>query len=106
MAKLDRIFHALADPTRRSVVERLCSGPATVSDLARPHRMALPSFLKHLGVLEAAGLVTSDKQGRVRWCRLRGGGLRPVAGWMADKRALWEGRTDRLADFVETETEK
>ncbi len=102
MANLDRIFHALSDPTRRAVVERLRTGSATVSELAQPFDMTLPSFLKHLGVLERAGLIASDKSGRTRRCRLTDGALLPLSDWMADQRALWEGRTDRLAAFVET----
>ncbi|TRW97633.1 winged helix-turn-helix transcriptional regulator [Paracoccus sp. M683] len=101
MANLDRIFHALSDPTRRAVIERLRDGGASVSELAQPFDMALPSFLKHLGVLERAGLIESDKQGRTRHCHLADGALVPVSAWMADQRALWEGRTDRLAAFVE-----
>lgn len=101
MANLDRIFHALSDPTRRAVVERLREGPATVSELAQPFGMALPSFLKHLTVLERAGLTASDKPGRTRRCRLADDALVPVSAWMADQRALWEGRTERLAAFVE-----
>lgn len=100
MANLDRIFHALADPTRRAVIERLRGGPLTVSDLAAPFGMALPSFLKHLRVLETAGLIDTDKAGRVRHCRLADGALLPVEGWLADQRALWEGRSDRLEAFV------
>lgn len=102
MANLDRIFHALADPTRRAVVERLRDGSATVSELAEPFGMALPSFMKHLTVLERAGLTQSDKSGRTRRCRLIDDALLPVSDWMADQRALWEGRTERLAAFVET----
>lgn len=101
MANLDRIFHALSDPTRRAVVERLREGPATVTELAQPFDMALPSFLKHLTVLERAGLTESDKPGRSRRCRLADDALVPVSAWMADQRALWEGRTERLAAFVE-----
>lgn len=101
MANLDRLFHALSDPTRRAVVERLRHGPAPVTTLAEPFAMALPSFLKHLTVLEAAGLIATDKQGRTRHCRLADGALVPVSAWMADQRALWEGRTERLAAFVE-----
>lgn len=101
MANLDRIFHALSDPTRRAVVERLRQGSATVSELAQPFDMAMPSFLKHLTVLESAGLLESSKQGRTRLCRAADGALLPVSAWMADQRALWQGRTDRLADFVE-----
>lgn len=102
MANLDRIFHALSDPTRRAVVEQLRHGSATVSELARPFDMALPSFIKHLAVLERAGLTQSDKPGRTRYCRLTDDALLPVSDWLADQTALWEGRTERLAAFVET----
>ena len=103
MANLDRMFHALSDPTRRAVVERLRHGDAPVSTLAQPFDMALPSFLKHLTVLERAGLIETDKQGRTRHCRLADDALLPLSAWMADQRALWEGRTERLAAFVENE---
>lgn len=95
-ATLVSVFHALADPTRRAVVQRLAKGAATVSDLARPFDMALPSFLKHIGVLEAAGLIGSTKTGRVRTCRLRR--QRPAAAerWFEAQRALWEDRYDNL----------
>ena len=105
MANLDRMFQALSDPTRRAVVERLRHGPAPVSALAQPFEMALPSFMKHLTVLERAGLIETDKQGRTRQCRLTDGALMPLTAWMADQRALWEGRTERLAAFVENKDE-
>lgn len=105
MVNLDRLFHALSDPTRRAVVERLIAGPLPVSTLAEPFPMALPSFLKHLGVLESAELVVSDKKGRVRHCRISDGGLVPVEAWLADQRAIWEGRSDRLAAFVTRQKE-
>lgn len=101
MANLDRLFHALSDPTRRAVIERLQHGPAPVTALAEPFAMALPSFLKHLTVLERSGLIATDKQGRIRHVRLAEGALVPISAWMADQQALWEGRTGRLAAFVE-----
>jgi DNA-binding transcriptional ArsR family regulator len=97
---IDRVFHALADPTRRQVVERLVSGPATTSELARPFDMSLPSFTQHLGVLEKAGLVTSSKTGRVRTYQLARVALELVDGWLADQRRLWERRLDQLDTFV------
>lgn len=104
MANLDRLFHALSDPTRRAVIEQLiATGPQPVSILASSFPMALPSFLKHLRALEAAGVITSEKRGRVRLCRLRSEALLPMQDWLADHRSLWEGRADRLADFVEGE---
>lgn len=95
-ASLDSVFHVLADPTRRAVVARLVRGPATVGELAQPFDMALPSFLKHIGVLEASGLITSRKAGRVRTCTLRPERLTAAERWLRDQRALWEGRYENL----------
>ena len=100
--ELDQVFQALSDPTRRKVIERLVSSAATTSELAEPFEMALPSFLQHLKVLERAGLVTSSKEGRVRTYRLASSGLEHADGWLADQRRLWEGRLDRLDDFLST----
>jgi DNA-binding transcriptional ArsR family regulator len=102
MANLDRAFQALADPTRRAVVARLTSGPASVSELA-PANMALPSFLQHLKMLEQAGLVRSEKQGRVRTCHIEGATLRNVEDWMRQRRREWENRLDRLSEFLANE---
>jgi DNA-binding transcriptional ArsR family regulator len=102
IAQLDAAFHALADPTRRAVVHRLCRGSATVSELAAPFDMALPSFLKHLGVLEAAGLVGSKKVGRVRTCTLQRKTIAAVERWLDAQRALWEGRYRNLDDLLTT----
>lgn len=99
-AQLDQVFRALADPTRRQVVERLVSGPASTSDLAEPFEMALPSFLQHLSVLEKAGLVTSTKTGRVRTYQLAPAALEAADGWLADQRRLWERRLDQLDDVL------
>ncbi|CAG9179349.1 ArsR/SmtB family transcription factor [Cupriavidus pinatubonensis] len=98
---LDQVFLALGDPTRRAVVTRLGLGAASVKELAAPFAMALPSFLKHLSVLERSGLVRSHKQGRVRMCELEPATLQAAETWMAEQRAIWEARTDRLADYVE-----
>lgn len=98
---LDRVFHALADPTRRAVIQRLGEGPAAVTDLARPFDMALPSFMNHIAVLEDCGLIASRKVGRVRTCRIRPKRLSQAESWIAEQRALWEGRTDRLAAYAE-----
>ena len=100
-SSLDTVFHALADPTRRSVVQRLGTGQATVSELAKPFDMALPSFMKHLRVLEASGLIRSQKRGRVRTCQINAKKLLTAQTWIAKQRALWEGRADRLTDYVE-----
>lgn len=102
MANLDSIFHGLADPTRRAVIARLAKGPAPVSELAAPHGMALPSFLKHLKVLETAGWIESGKAGRVRTCRLRPETARAAEGWLCEQRAHWEARLDRLDAFLTT----
>lgn len=98
--RLDLLFTALGDPTRRAILSRLARGPASVSELAGPHGMALPSFLKHLRRLEAAGLVTSAKAGRVRSCALSPDAFAPVQDWLGEQRAIWEGRLDRLDDYV------
>lgn len=94
--QLDTFFAALADPTRRAVIERLAGGPATVTELAQPHDMALPSFMRHLHVLETTGLVRSVKKGRVRTCHIEAAPLIEAQGWLAWQRAVWEGRLDRL----------
>ena len=99
---IDRVFSTLSDPTRRAVVERLASGPASVSELAEPHDMALPSFLKHIDVLERAGLVTSEKVGRTRICDLRADALAPVETWLDHQRRVWEARLDRLDALAAT----
>lgn len=97
---LDAFFAALADPTRRAVIERLMSGPAPVSDLHAPHDMALPSFLKHLNKLEAAGLVRSIKQGRTRMVHIEAAPLAAAEDWLARQRRIWEQRTNRLEAFA------
>lgn len=99
--QMDDFFAALADPTRRAVVERLVAGPATVTDLHDGHDMALPSFLKHLTRLEEAGLVHSEKRGRVRTVSLQPEPLAKAEAWLATQRKLWEARTDRLAALAE-----
>lgn len=100
---LDLAFHALADPTRRAVIGRLMQGPAPVGDLAGPFPIGLPAFLKHLKVLEESGWIRSQKRGRVRTCHVIPERLCAAEGWLAEQRAVWEGRTDRLADYVETQ---
>ncbi len=104
--QLDRIFHALADPTRRAVVAKLCAGPAAMSELAQPFKMALPSFAQHLDVLEECGLVKSTKAGRVRTYQLTPRNLEKAEKWMRDQRALWERRLDQLDSFLQTLKEK
>jgi DNA-binding transcriptional ArsR family regulator len=100
---LDAAFHALADPTRRAVVSRLMKGPAPVKELAAPFEMGLPSFMKHLRVLEDDGLISSEKVGRVRTCRINAEKLAAAESWLSEQRALWQARTDRLADYVENQ---
>ena len=98
---LDLAFQALADPTRRAMVERLSRGPASVSELARPFEMALPTVVQHLGVLEKAGIVTSSKVGRVRTYQLVPGALDPAADWIGRQRLPAERRLDRLGAFLD-----
>lgn len=100
-ADLDQLFQALANPTRRAVVERLGRGPAAMTELARPFPMALASFSQHLDVLEACGLVRSRKRGRVRTFTIRPDRLRLVDGWLDAQRDLWERRLDQLDEFLE-----
>ena len=101
-ADLDRLFHALADPARRAMVERLSRGPAPVSELARPLPMSLPSAMQHLGVLEAAGLVRSQKVGRVRTCAIEPQALSQAEQWINARRIEWERRLDRLGDYLKS----
>jgi DNA-binding transcriptional ArsR family regulator len=101
--RVDRVFHALADPSRRMIVERLSDGPASVSELARPLPMSLPAVTQHLQVLEDSGLVRSEKVGRVRTCRIEPRALRPLERWLSDRRATWERRLDRLGDYLADE---
>jgi DNA-binding transcriptional ArsR family regulator len=98
--QLDQVFHALADPTRRGMVERLVRGPATVSELSRPLTISLPAVLQHLQVLEASGLVRSEKAGRVRTCRIEPDALRAAEAWVTGQRTAWETRLDRLGDYL------
>ena len=106
LTSLDSAFHALADPTRRAVIAKLITGPAAVKDLAAPFDMGLPSFLKHVKVLEDSGLIGSDKVGRVRICRLIPKRLAAAENWLSEQRIIWEGRTDRLAAYVESKHRK
>jgi DNA-binding transcriptional ArsR family regulator len=99
-AQLDRAFHALADPTRRLMLEQLSRGPASVSTLAEPFAMSLPAVLQHLQILEASGLVRSEKAGRVRTCRLEPTALRTAESWIAARRTSWESRLDRLGNYL------
>jgi DNA-binding transcriptional ArsR family regulator len=105
-SSLDQVFQALADPTRRDMVERLARGPASVSDLARPLDMSLPAVMQHLQVLEASGLVRSEKVGRVRTCRIEPKALSNAERWFAGRRAMWERRFDRLDALLADEKPK
>ena len=98
--RLDLTFQALADPTRRAIVERLSSGPASVSDLAEPLPMSLPAVVQHLQVLEGSGLVRTEKRGRVRTCRIEARALSDVERWITERRTSWERRLDRLGDAL------
>ena len=94
------MFQALADPARRTMVDRLCRGPASVSELAAPLDMTLAAVVQHVQVLEASGLVASEKVGRVRTCRIEPAVLRSVEHWIAERRTDWERRLDRLGDVL------
>jgi DNA-binding transcriptional ArsR family regulator len=95
-----RVFQALADPTRRAIVERLVRGPASVTALAEPLTMSLPAVMQHLQVLEAAGVIVTEKAGRVRSCRIDPAALRAAERWLSGQRTEWERRLDRLDDYL------
>jgi DNA-binding transcriptional ArsR family regulator len=97
---LDRVFHALAEPSRRGLVERLSTGPASVTELAAPLPITLAAVLQHVQILEAAGIVRTEKVGRVRRCRLEPARLRPVEHWIAERMANWQEAFDRLGDVI------
>jgi DNA-binding transcriptional ArsR family regulator len=99
--QLDQAFHALADSNRRAIVARLTRGAASVSELAAPLEVSLPTVLQHVDVLQRSGLVRSEKVGRVRTCRLEPGPMRVVECWLAGHRAIWEGRLDLLGDVLD-----
>jgi DNA-binding transcriptional ArsR family regulator len=98
--EVEILFHALADSSRRAMVDRLTSGPASVSELARPLSMSLPAVVQHLHVLEASGLVRSEKLGRVRTCTIEPGALRATERWLAERRTFWEESLDRLGEYL------
>jgi DNA-binding transcriptional ArsR family regulator len=102
LTPLDRAFQALADPTRRAMVERLTRGPASVGELKRPLAMSLPAVMQHLAVLETSGLVVSQKAGRVRTCRVNLPALTEAERWIAERRLEWERRLDRLGEYLES----
>ncbi|MGA9869882.1 MAG: metalloregulator ArsR/SmtB family transcription factor [Rhodococcus sp. (in: high G+C Gram-positive bacteria)] len=98
--RLDTVFATLSDPTRRAVIDRLSTGPASVSELAGPFDMALPSFMKHVRMLEQSGWISTRKTGRVRICALDTTPFSVVDDWLQRHRAMWEQHTDRLENFV------
>ncbi len=100
---LDRVFQSLADPTRRGLMERLAAGPSSVSELARPLPMSLPAVVQHLQVLEAGGLVRSEKTGRVRTYRIETAALAQAEAWIAGRRQMWSRALDRLGEFLAEE---
>jgi DNA-binding transcriptional ArsR family regulator len=102
MANLDHVFQSLSDGTRRAVITRLVKGPASIGDLSKTHSMALPSFMKHIRVLEESGIVISRKTGRVRICELRPETLALAQDWLEKERRVWEARLNQLDEFVET----
>jgi DNA-binding transcriptional ArsR family regulator len=97
---IDRVFHALGDPSRRAIVEKLSEGPTSVSRLAEPLNITLAAVVQHLQVLEESGLVQTEKVGRVRTCRLENAGLSVMEQWIADRRSMWDRRFDRLGDLL------
>ena len=103
---LDRTFQALADRSRRSMVDRLTAGPASVSELAEPLTMSLAAVVQHVQVLEACGLVATEKVGRTRMCRIESGAMTAAERWISDRRRSWEVRLDRLGDELATEPTK
>lgn len=105
-AALDRVFHALADPARRVMVDRLTRGPATVGELAKPLAMSLPAVMQHLQVLEISGLVRSEKTGRERTCRIEPKALRTAEQWIAERRTFWEHRLDKLGEILAEYSDK
>jgi DNA-binding transcriptional ArsR family regulator len=100
---LDDVFHALADPTRRQLVERLTRGAASVSELAEPLDMSLPGVMQHLKVLDDAGLTVSEKRGRVRWRRLNAEALASAEAWIGERRRLWTARLDALQRHLQAD---
>ena len=102
-AKINRVFQALGDPTRRMIVEKLSEGPVSVSELAKPLKITLAAVVQHLQILEKSGLITTEKLGRVRTCRMEPLGLSLVEKWIAERRSTWEKRFDRLSDVLDEE---
>ena len=101
---LDRVFHALADPTRRAMIERLGRSPASVSELAQPATISLAAIVQHVQILEACGLVRTEKVGRTRTCRINAAALTAAERWLEARRNEWSGHLDRLGDFLKKDT--
>src|SRR5271167_123411 len=104
--EVDLLFQALADPSRRAMVDRLTRGPASVSELARPLAISLPAVIQHLHVLEASGVVRSNKVGRVRTCEIEPLALSTAERWIGERRATWEARLDRLGQFLAADSDE
>ena len=98
---LDLAFHALADATRRGIIDRLSQGPASVSELAKPYGSSLAAIHQHVQILQASGLITTEKHGRTRECRISGEAVLRVETWLSERRTLWENRFDRLGRLLE-----
>ena len=105
-ANIDRVFHALGDPTRRALLEKLSEGPVSVSRLAEPLAITLAAVVQHLQVLEESGLVHTEKLGRVRTCRIEPAGLKVAEQWIVDRRSIWERRLDRLGELLAESSER
>jgi DNA-binding transcriptional ArsR family regulator len=103
---IDVVFHALSDANRRAMIDRLLDGPVSVSELARPLAISLPAVVQHLHVLEASGVVRSHKVGRVRTCEIEPLALSTAERWISERRATWEGRLDRLGEFLAGDTDE
>jgi len=105
-ANIDRVFHALGDPTRRALLEKLSEGPISVSRLAEPLAITLAAVVQHLQILEESGLVHTEKLGRVRTCRIEPAGLKVAERWIVDRRSIWERRLDRLGELLAESSER
>jgi DNA-binding transcriptional ArsR family regulator len=104
--ELDKAFHALADGTRRGILERLSHGPASVSELGKPYAASLAAIHQHVQVLENSGLIVTEKHGRVRECRIAGAAVLRVENWLSARRQLWEDRFDHLGKLIETQADQ
>jgi DNA-binding transcriptional ArsR family regulator len=103
---IDALFHALGDPKRRAILDRLCQGPVSVSRLAAPLGVTVTAVMQHLQILEESGLVHTEKLGRIRTCRIETAGFTALQQWLNDHRTLWERRLDQLGEFLELDEEE